>query len=72
MDALAVPFVQGRLTQKPVAAVVQSQCAHCGQSLTINIDNQLRCQAREHGARPLVFAPLKVVQPGAKSIIDGF
>ncbi|MFH1036361.1 MAG: hypothetical protein V1806_17830 [Pseudomonadota bacterium] len=72
MDALATPFVQGRLTQKAVSAVVQSQCAHSGQSLTIDIDHQLLCQARQAGARPLVFAPLKVARPGAPSIIDDF
>ena len=72
MDALATPFVQGRLSGKLVGAMVRSSCAHCGRSLTIHIDSQLRCQAQEPGARPLIFAPLRVVQPGAPSIIDGF
>lgn len=72
MDAIASPFVQGRLSQDNLTAVVRSRCAQSGRQLTIDIDQQLRCRPRQTGARPLVFAPLQLVTPGAPSIIDGF
>lgn len=72
MDALAAPFVQGRLTQRPTMALVHSQCAHCGREISFNIDSHLRCQTQPHDARPLLFMPLKLARPGAPSIIDDF
>lgn len=38
----------------------------------IAMDSALNFRVDEPGARPLIFAPLKVVQPGAPSIIEGF
>lgn len=72
MDALATPFVQGRLRSENLAVLVQSSCAVSGRPLTLEIDSNLQHRVQEPGARPIIFAPLQVVQPGAANIIDGF
>lgn len=69
---MALPFVQGRLRGKHLSALVTTQCAHCGQPMHIEVDSDLKYRVAEAEARPLVFAPLSVVQRGAPSIIDGF
>jgi hypothetical protein len=67
-----VPFVQGRLRGEYVSGLITTECAHCRQPLHIEIDSALKYQVVETGAKPMLFAPLVVVQPGAPSIIDGF
>ena len=72
MDALALPFVQGRLSGQPATGLITTQCAHSRRAMHITMDSALNFRVTEQGASPLIFAPLKVVQPGAPSIIDGF
>jgi hypothetical protein len=67
-----VPFVQGQLRGEFISALITTECAHCKQPLHIEIDSELNYQVKEAGAKPMFFAPLAVVQPGAPSIIDGF
>jgi len=67
-----VPFVQGRLRGEHVSGLITTECAHCHQPLHIEIDSELKYRVVETDARPMFFAPLVVVQPGAPSIIDGF
>lgn len=69
---MAAPFVQGRLRGERVEVEVASQCAWSKRPLHIQIDSDLHYNVREPGAEPIIFAPLKVVEPGAASIIDGF
>lgn len=69
---MAAPFVQGRLRSERVEVLVVTECARTRRSLHIEIDSDLKFRVREQDARPLIFAPLKVVQPGAANIIDGF
>lgn len=69
---MAVPFVQGQLRREGLSARVTTECAHCQQPLHIEMDTALNCRVEETGAKPLMFAPLSVVQRGAPSIIDGF
>jgi hypothetical protein len=38
----------------------------------ITMDSAMNFQVAEPGANPQIFAPLKVVHPGAPSIIEGF
>lgn len=67
-----MPFVQGRLSGQPAAGLITTQCAHSQRAMHIAMDSALNFRVAEPGARPLIFAPLKVVQPGAPSIIEGF
>ena len=72
MDAIAAPFVQGRLRGEWVEVEVASECAWSKRPLHIRIDSDLHYNVREQGAAPVIFAPLKVARPGAASIIDDF
>lgn len=73
MDALATPFVQGQLRKEDLLFTVETECAHCGQPLRIEIDARLNYRVLSAGAEPLVFAPQvdfgKLEDP---SIIDAF
>jgi len=65
--------VQGQLRQQPLSFLIETQCAHCGQPLTIEIDSNLKYRVVQPGAQPLIFSPMvdfaKMKDP---SIIDGF
>ena len=65
--------MQGQLRGEPLDVVVSTQCAHCGQLLHLEIDNDLNYRAMEEGAEPLVFVPMvdfgELEDP---SIIDAF
>jgi hypothetical protein len=67
-----VPFVQGGLRGQYIAATVTSECAYCHQPLHIEIDSELKFKVIEKETRPVVFAPLKIIDPKNPSIIDGF
>ena len=65
--------MQGQLRGDPLAVVVSTQCAHCGQPLHLEIDSELNHRVMEDGAEPLVFVPMvdfgELEDP---SIIDAF
>ena len=64
---MATPFVQGRLrgeplmtqrgTNEPLAVEIESECKHCGRSLHLTVDSDLRWSVGEDDAKPLVFEP---------------
>ncbi len=68
-----MPFVQGQLRGEPLSVVVETECAHCGRPLHLEIDSELRYRVVEEDAQPLLFVPLvdfdKLDDP---SIIDAF
>ena len=53
--------------------VVETECAHCGQAITFEMDSEHRYEITEGEANPLVFHPFvdfsKLADP---SIIDAF
>lgn len=57
MDALATPFVQGRLRKEGVSVQVHTECGHCGEPLEFEIDSNLRYSVGTPGAEPLLFHP---------------
>ena len=65
--------MQGQLRQEYLNFSIQTSCAHCGQSIHIDIDSDLRYKVAETEADPLVFVPMvnfaKLKDP---SIIDAF
>jgi len=73
VDAIATPFVQGRLRGEKLSFAVESECGHCHQPLHLEIDSDLNFRVAEAGAEPLVYAPMvdfqKLDEP---SIIDSF
>ena len=73
MDAIAVPFVQGQLLNKRLTFAIETECAHCGRLIHIEIDSDLNYSVAEKEADPLILAPMvdfgKLQDP---SIIDAF
>ena len=73
IDAIATPFVQGQLRKEHLTCQVDTVCAHCNQSIAIEIDSDLHYKISTAGANPLVFAPMvdfdRLEDP---SIIDAF
>jgi hypothetical protein len=57
VDAIATPFVQGRIRNQPVSVYIESVCAHCARPLRLTVDHELRFQVHGAAARPLVFSP---------------
>ena len=73
MDAIATPFVQGRLRNESLSVTVETECRHCGEPISIEIDQDLKYNINTGAKEALVFAPFvdleKIAEP---SIIDGF
>ena len=70
---MAVPFVQGQLRAETLSGVVETECAHCGQPLHLEIGSDLACRAVEEGAEPIVFVPsVDFDNLEDPSIIDAF
>ena len=69
---MALPFVQGRLRGEHLSARSPRNALTAIRPLHIEVDSDLKYHVAEADARPLVFAPLSVVQRGAPSIIDCF
>jgi hypothetical protein len=68
-----VPFVQGHLRDERLTFCIETECAHCHQPITIEIDSELQFRVLEGGPAPLVYVPMvdvhKLEEP---SIIDSF
>jgi hypothetical protein len=65
--------VQGRYRDDLETVTVETECAHCGQPLTITFDTALNYHVAQADADPQVFVPL--VDFGAldaPNIIDDF
>jgi hypothetical protein len=65
--------VQGQLRQEHLSFRIETECAHCGQPIAIEIDSELKYTVLTPGAEPVIFAPLvdfeRLKDP---SIIDAF
>ncbi|MBU0516402.1 MAG: hypothetical protein KJ621_16720 [Proteobacteria bacterium] len=65
--------MQGRLRKKPLSIEVNTECAHCGRSMDLEIDQDLNYRVEPEKCRPIVFVPdvnpFKLAEP---SIIDSF
>jgi len=65
--------VQGQLRRELLIFAVETECAHCGEPIHIEMDSELRYSVLERDAAPLVFTPMvnfeRLEDP---SIIDAF
>jgi hypothetical protein len=65
--------VQGQLRKENITFTIQTQCAHCGKDIRIEMDQDLNFTLPDPDAKPLVFVPIvdfsKLKDP---SIIDAF
>jgi hypothetical protein len=49
--------VQGHLRQEPVTIRVETACAHCGEPMHLEIDQEMKCRCLEGGPAPIIFVP---------------
>jgi hypothetical protein len=65
--------VQGQLRKEPLSFTIDTECAHCGKEIRIEMDSKMNFSIADPDARPLVFVPMvdfgKLKDP---SIIDAF
>lgn len=54
---MAAPFVQGRLTDQSLSAVIDTSCAHCDRPIRLQVDSDLNASVETAGPRPLLFHP---------------
>jgi len=73
VDAIATPFVQGRLRGEGLSFVVETACANSGRPIGIEIDSELNYRVIQEQADPRIFVPLiDVDRLDDPSIIDAF
>ena len=53
-----MPFVQGQLRNEHLTAAIETECAHCGQPLHLEVDSEMSYRVVEEPAEPLVFVPM--------------
>jgi len=65
--------VQGQLRNEALTFTIQTECAHCGKEMRIEMDSELNYSVSDPDAKPLVFVPMvdfsTLEDP---SIIDAF
>ncbi len=65
--------MQGQLRNEHLTFAIETECAHCGRPLHIEIDSELNYTVVEKDAEPLLLVPMvdfdKLQDP---SIIDAF
>jgi hypothetical protein len=65
--------VQGQLRKEAISFTLQTQCAHCGQEICIEMDSRLNYAVATPTAKPVIFVPMvdfgRLEDP---SIIDAF
>ena len=54
---MAAPFVQGKLRDEFLVVTIESECAHCGLPIKIELDSDMNIGPIEKGSAPLVFQP---------------
>ncbi len=65
--------MQGQLRKELLSFLVETQCAHCGQPITLEIDSHMQYRVFEAGARPILFIPhVDFARLKDPSIIDAF
>ncbi len=65
--------MQGQLRKEDLSFLVETECAHCGQPITIEIDSRMQYRVFEAEARPVLFIPhVDFARLKDPSIIDAF
>lgn len=65
--------MQGRLRNEDLSVTVDTECHHCGEPLTLEVDSEMNVRVEEAGAEPLVFIPdVAVFDVEGPSIVDDF
>ena len=65
--------MQGQLRQEKLSFLIETECAHCGKPIHIEMDSDLNYKVLEPDANPLIFVPdVDFATLKDPSIIDGF
>ena len=73
MDALATPFVQGRLRNEKLTVTVRTECAHCKTPMEMTIDSDLNITVKDRESRPMAFMPdVDLLNIKEENIINAF
>jgi hypothetical protein len=65
--------VQGKLRNQYLKVKIDSECAHCGQVMEIEIDSELEYKTNDNGCEPVIFVPdVNFFKLKDDSIIDSF
>jgi hypothetical protein len=65
--------VQGQLRREKLSFLIETECAHCGKPIHIEMDSDLNYKVLEPDVDPLIFAPnVDFSRLKVPSIIDGF
>jgi hypothetical protein len=57
VDAIATPFVQGRLRKESISVTIETACGHCDRPINIQLDNDMNYSVAQEKANPLIFHP---------------
>jgi hypothetical protein len=57
VDAIATPFVQGRLRKESISVTIDTVCVHCDQPINIQLDSEMKYSVAQEDANPLIFHP---------------
>ncbi len=65
--------MQGQLRKELLSFLIETQCAHCGQPITLEIDSRMQHRVFEAEARPILFIPhVDFARLKDPSIIDAY
>ena len=65
--------MQGHLRNEDLSVRVDTECQHCTEGLSLEIDSDMNIQVEEPNAEPLVFTPdVALFDVEAPSIVDDF
>lgn len=65
--------MQGRLRNEPVTVRVETECAHCGKAMEMEIDSDLHVKPDDEKSEPVIFVPdVDLLNLQEDSIIDSF
>jgi hypothetical protein len=65
--------VQGKLRNQYLKIKIDSECAHCGHPMEIEINSELEYKSREKDCQPVIFVPdVNLFKVEDDSIIDSF
>jgi len=70
---VATPFVQGRLLEKDLGCVIETECAITGRPIVFELDSDLRYSVRPPAEKPVFFIPMiDVFNLDSPCIVDDF
>ena len=65
--------MQGRLRNEDLSVTVDTECHHCSEPFSLEIDSEMRISVGDTNAKPIVFTPnVNPFEVDGPSIVDDF